>query len=87
MVRGEGILDWMGQPRRPMPKKGEPPIRLKPSTWTRRCTEEECKLCGIRRIRRGTSAWAGTGIYSYLNGARRAPRTKRPPPAGLFFQG
>ena len=48
-LKGEGLLDWQGALKRPQAKKGEPIIRLKPSTWTRRCTEEQCILCGVRR--------------------------------------
>ena len=54
VVQGEGLLDWGGALKRPVAKKGEPPIVLAPSRWERRCTEEECRLCAVRWSRRAT---------------------------------
>ena len=78
-LRGEGILDWQGAPKRPLPKKGEPPIKLKPSWWTRRATEECCTLCGVRRLKHGSSQWDGSGIFSYLK-AGQCDGVDPPPP-------
>jgi hypothetical protein len=50
IVQGDGLLDWEGALKRPVAKKGEPPIVLAPSRWERRCTEEECRLCAVRLI-------------------------------------
>jgi len=80
VIKGEGILDWQGALRRPQAKKGEPPIVLQPSSWTRQCTEEECRLCSVRRVRRGSSRWDGTGIFAYLSGG--AFDQIDPPPPG-----
>ena len=74
VVEGEGLLDWGDATRRPAAKdaKGKL-VRLQPSRWTRSCTEEECKLCSIRRIAPGSSRWQGTGIFKYLDGDTRDP--------------
>ena len=61
---GTGLVDWQGQLTQPRRKPGTKP-RL--SAWQRECTEEECVLCGVRRLAPGSSTWAGSGIYSYLN--------------------
>ncbi len=69
VLRGEGLQDWGGALKRPSSKRGEPPVVLPPSKWERRCSEEECRLCAVRRIRRHSSSWSGTGIFSFLNDA------------------
>ena len=61
---GTGLIDWQGQKQPPRRKPGVPP---KFSKWTRACSEEECVLCGAKRLAPGSSTWSGTGIYSYLN--------------------
>ena len=48
--------------------------------WQRTCSEEECILCGARRLAPGTSTWMGTGIYEYLNAAEY--QNKDPPIVG-----
>ena len=51
LLQGEGLLDWGGALKRPAAKDASGKlVRLPPSRWTRACTEQECKLCGIRRI-------------------------------------
>ena len=61
---GTGLIDWEGATQAPRRKPGVAP---KLSGWTRQCFEEECTLCGARRLAPGSSTWRGTGIYSYLN--------------------
>ena len=74
MLQGEGLLDWGGALKRPAAKDASGKlVRLPPSRWTRACTEQECKLCGIRRIEPASSVWHGTGIFSYLQGDTRDP--------------
>ena len=73
-LQGEGLLDWGGALKRPAAKDARGKlVRLQPSRWTRACTEQECKLCGIRRIEPGSSVWHGTGTFSYLQGDTRDP--------------
>jgi len=74
VVEGEGLLDWGDATRRPAAKdaKGKL-VRLQPSRWKRSCTEEECKLCSIRRVAPGSSRWQGTGIFGFLDGDTRDP--------------
>ena len=73
-LQGEGLLDWGGALKRPAAKDAHGKlVRLQPSRWTRACTEQECKLCGIRRIEPGSSVWHGTGTFSYLQGDTREP--------------
>ena len=73
-LQGEGLLDWGGALKRPAAKDARGKlVRLQPSRWTRACTEQECKLCGIRRIEPGSSVWQGTGTFSYLQGDTRDP--------------
>ena len=83
-LEGEGLLDWQGATRPPRSKKGQKAPKLKPSTWTRKCTEEECRLCGVCRISPGSSVWSGTGIFSYLNGPEWQTPGRDPP---AFDQG
>ena len=71
---GTGLVDWQGQTHAPRRKPGTKP---KLSAWQRVCEEEECVLCGVRRLAPGTSTWAGTGVYSYLN---EEPYTHADPP-------
>ena len=83
LVTGEGLLDWgEGATKRPAAKKkGEPAPKLRASTWRRECTEEECRLCGVRRIQPDSSRWGGTGIFAYLSAADGGD-TRDPPGLG-----
>ena len=50
------------------------------STWSVKCTEEACSMCGKRRVMQGSHTWSGTGIFAYLqDDTREAP----PPGKGV----
>ena len=52
----------------------------KHSTWSVKCTEEACSMCGKRRVMQGSHTWSGTGIFAYLqDDTREAP----PPGKGV----
>lgn len=52
---------------------------MRPSSWSRTCTERACALCGKKRLEPGTSQWEGTGVFGYLCQPGEA---RDPPPAG-----
>ena len=74
---GSGLIDWQGEKQPPRRKPGVAP---KLSQWTRSCSEEECVLCGAKRLAPASSTWSGTGIFEYLN--REPHKHADPPVAG-----
>ena len=77
VVHGEGLIDWEGKKHPPRPAKKGEKVVSRPSTWTRRCTEEECTMCGVRRLMPRSSIW--TAPASSATSTPTAGRTTRGP--------